>query len=71
MSASLQCHGYSAGEFPKALSFLASGSLGDLATLLTQKVPFDNAEDGFHWLSRNRDAQNKPVIRVIVGPVEA
>lgn len=63
---SLQCHGYAAGEFPAALSCLASGSLGAVKVLLTHKVPFLSAEKGFKQLYHACDTSGKSVIRVLV-----
>lgn len=62
-----QCHGY-AGTFPIALDTLASGALGDLTPLLSVKLPFAKAEEGFRWYRSERDEQDKPVIRVLINP---
>ena len=55
-----------AHTFQPALSCLASGVLGKLHLLITQKVSFDNAEEGFRWMLAGKDKEERPVIKVIV-----
>lgn len=65
----ISCYGY-AGTFPAALTSLASGSLGNVISLLTHKLPFVRAEEGFRRIRADKDVDGKPVIRVLVSPPE-
>ncbi|CAD6570106.1 MAG: hypothetical protein CYPHOPRED_003741 [Cyphobasidiales sp. Tagirdzhanova-0007] len=65
------CTSGSAHTFEPALSCLAAGTLGNLRSLLTQKVSFDNAEKGFKWMLRGKDREERPVVKVIVEGAES
>jgi cystathionine beta-lyase/cystathionine gamma-synthase len=56
----------SANTFVPALSCLAAGSLGDLESLITHKVHFEEAGKAFRFMDVGSDDRSKPVIRVVV-----
>lgn len=59
-----------ANTYPEALALLASGQLGDVGKMVTQKYPLDQAVQAFEDVRRGRDKDGKPVIKVMVGNAE-
>jgi (R,R)-butanediol dehydrogenase/meso-butanediol dehydrogenase/diacetyl reductase len=56
--------GYEAGDFPAVIAALGAGALGDVAALITGRVPLERAiEDGFDALVTRRSEHVKVLVR--------
>jgi len=56
--------------YPEALALLASGKLGDVSKMITQRYPLEKAVEAFETLKRGRDENGKTVIKVMVGNLD-
>lgn len=56
-----------ANTYPEALALLGSGKLGEVSKMVTHRYPLDRAVEAFEAVKGGRDADGKPVIKVVVG----
>jgi L-iditol 2-dehydrogenase len=59
-----------ANTYPEALALLASGKLGDVSKMITQRYPLEKAAEAFETLKRGKDENGNTVIKVMVGNYE-
>lgn len=58
-----------ANTYPEALALLGSGRLGDVAAMITQRYPLEQAGKAFEALQKGRDEDGNFVIKAMVGSV--
>lgn len=56
--------------YPDALALLASGKLGDVGKMVTQRYPLDRAVEAFEDVKRGKDKDGNTVIKVMVGNLD-
>lgn len=56
--------------YPEALALLASGKLGDVGKMITQRYPLEQAVQAFETIKRGKDENGNPVIKVMVGNLD-
>lgn len=56
-----------ANTYPDAIALLASGQLGDVGQMISQRYPLDRANEAFEDMKRGKDKDGKTVIKPFVG----
>lgn len=56
--------------YPDAISLLASGRLGNVSKMISQRYPLERANEAFEDMRRGKDKDGKTVIKPVVGNSE-
>lgn len=56
--------------YPDAISLLASGRLGDVSKMISQRYPLEQANEAFEDMRRGKDKDGKTVIKPVVGNLD-
>lgn len=56
-----------ANTYPDAIALLASGQLGDVGQMISQRYPLERANEAFEDMKRGKDKDGKTVIKPFVG----
>jgi L-iditol 2-dehydrogenase len=56
-----------ANTYPDAIALLASGQLGDVGKMISQRYPLERANEAFEDMKRGKDKDGNTVIKPFVG----